>query len=154
MVKALADVVEDKCLRSTRIKTSGVVVNSCGWIKDQGYECLLFACKAFKIDIVIVLDNELLFNLFKKDLPINVKIVHEPKSGGAEARNQQVRAMIRQNTIREYFYGIPPAVYTPFNFEISYASGELTIAKIGTEKLPESCLPVGMVVEDHRTKVC
>ena len=156
MVRALADAVNSKCANSPKINASGVVINTCGWIKDQGYVCLLSACKAFRVDIVLVLENELLFNLFKKDLPESVKIVHEPKSGGVEVRDGRQRGISRRLAIREYFYGIPPTVYNPFNFEVSYSGPEgerLIIAKIGTEKLPESCLPVGMKVEDHRTKV-
>uniref|UniRef100_A0AC34QUC1 Protein CLP1 homolog n=1 Tax=Panagrolaimus sp. JU765 TaxID=591449 RepID=A0AC34QUC1_9BILA len=156
MITSLANAVDQKASRNARINASGVIINTCGWIKDEGYMALLTACKAFKVDVVIVLDHERLFNLFKSDLPVSVKIIHEPKSGGIEPRNQAQRAMARRQSIKEYFYGIPPTVFNPFVFEVSYTGPEnerLIIAKIGTEKLPESCLPVGMVPEDHRTKV-
>uniref|UniRef100_A0AC34F8L1 Protein CLP1 homolog n=1 Tax=Panagrolaimus sp. ES5 TaxID=591445 RepID=A0AC34F8L1_9BILA len=157
LIQTLANLVDEKCALSPRINTSGVIINTCGWIKDAGYHALLVASKAFKVDVVVVLDNELLFNNFKKDLPNFVKIVHEPKSGGVEVRSQAQRAAARNLCIQTYFYGTKQSPFHPFTIEFSYAKldeeQELYIARVGTDKLPDSCLPFGMTVEDHRTKV-
>ena len=57
----------------------------------------------------------------------------------------------------QYFYGTRSSPLFPHSFEISYdkpaEEQELQIAKIGAEQLPDSCLPVGMVLEDHRLQV-
>jgi polyribonucleotide 5'-hydroxyl-kinase len=157
LIQTLANVVDEKSALSQRINTSGVIINTCGWIKDGGYHALLVASKAFKVDVVVVLDNELLFNNFTKDLPSFVKIVHEPKSGGVEVRTPAQRATARNRCIQSYFYGTRQSPFHPFTIEFSYAKPdeeqELFIAKVGTDKLPDSCLPFGMTVEDHRTKV-
>uniref|UniRef100_A0A914Z814 Protein CLP1 homolog n=1 Tax=Panagrolaimus superbus TaxID=310955 RepID=A0A914Z814_9BILA len=157
LIQTVANLVDEKCAFSPRINASGVVINTCGWIKDSGYHALLVASKAFKVDIVVVLDNELLFNNFKKDLPNFVKIVHEPKSGGVEVRSTAQRAASRNRCIQNYFYGTKHSPFHPFTIEFSYAKSEeeqeLYIARVGTDKLPDSCLPFGMTVEDHRTKV-
>lgn len=85
------------------------------------------------------------------------QIVHEPKSGGVEVRSQAQRASARNRCIQSYFYGTKQSSFHPFTIELSYAKPEeeqdLFIAKVGTEKLPDSCLPFGVTVEDHRTKV-
>ena len=55
------------------------------------------------------------------------------------------------------FYGTKSCPYFPHSFEISYGKPadeqELLLAKVGVEQLPESCLPKGMKVEDHRMTV-
>jgi len=47
--------------------------------------------------------------------------------------------------------------FSPYSFEFSYDKigdeQELSLYKIGAEQIPDSCLPIGMVVEDHRTQV-
>ena len=61
---------------------SGVVINTCGWVKAKGYQMLVHAAKAFEVDVVIVLDQERLFNELVRDLPDSVRIAFQPKSGG------------------------------------------------------------------------
>uniref|UniRef100_A0A7E4W136 Protein CLP1 homolog n=1 Tax=Panagrellus redivivus TaxID=6233 RepID=A0A7E4W136_PANRE len=157
LIETLAATINEKCATIPRINASGVVINTCGFVKDAGYTALLHAAKNFKIDVVIVLENERLVNNLTKDLPNFVKIVHEPKSGGVEPRQTTQRQKARHDVVKSYFYGTRHTIFHPFTIEISYGVPEeeqqLIIAKVGTEKLPDSCLPVGVVLEDHRTKV-
>lgn len=60
---------------------SGVVINTCGWVKDEGYKSLTHVAQAFEVDVIIVLDQERLYNELKNDIPF-IKIVFLPKSGG------------------------------------------------------------------------
>ena len=64
------------------VKYSGCIINTCGWIKGQGYQSLLHTAQAFEADVVLVLDNERLYNDLKRDLPPFVNIVLQPKSPG------------------------------------------------------------------------
>ncbi|KHN76592.1 Protein CLP1 -like protein [Toxocara canis] len=52
---------------------------------------------------------------------------------------------------KQYFYGTRSHPLYPHSFEVKF--DEVTICKIGGERLPPECLPYGMKVEDHRTKV-
>ncbi|EFX62356.1 hypothetical protein DAPPUDRAFT_120305 [Daphnia pulex] len=61
---------------------SGVIINTCGWVKGQGYQMLIHAAKAFEVDLIIVLDQERRYNELVRDLPETVKVVFQPKSGG------------------------------------------------------------------------
>ena len=61
---------------------SGVIINTCGLVKGQGYQMLIHAAKAFQVDLIIVLDQERLHNELVRDLPENVKVLFQPKSGG------------------------------------------------------------------------
>lgn len=63
-------------------KMSGVIINTCGWIKGQGYKQLLHTATAFEVDVILVLDQERLYNELVRDIPSFVKVVLLPKSGG------------------------------------------------------------------------
>lgn len=63
-------------------KTSGVIINTCGWIKGEGYRHLLHATTTFEVDVILVLDQERLYNELVRDIPKFVKVVLLPKSGG------------------------------------------------------------------------
>ncbi|PIO76356.1 Pre-mRNA cleavage complex II protein Clp1 [Teladorsagia circumcincta] len=115
------------------------------------YACIVSAAEAFEVDVVVVLDHERLYNELQRDLPTFVKILHQPKSGGVETRSRQSRLAARSASIHRYFYGVHSNPYFPFTYEMTFA--DVIFCKIGTEKLPESCLPFGSKVEDHQTKV-
>jgi len=157
LVRQLAIAVKRKCATLPSANIGGYVVNTCGWVKGQGYDLILKSAEAFEPDVVVVLDHERLFNELQKDLPGFVKICHMPKSGGVEARSQEVRIAARNAAIHRNFYGTRQSAFYPHLFEFSYDKPadeiELQIAKIGAEAVPESLLPVGMKIEDHRTQV-
>ena len=48
----------------------------------QGYQLLIHAAKTFKVDFIIVLDQERLYNELVRDMPDFVKVLFQPKSGG------------------------------------------------------------------------
>uniref|UniRef100_A0A8R1E633 Clp1 domain-containing protein n=1 Tax=Caenorhabditis japonica TaxID=281687 RepID=A0A8R1E633_CAEJA len=50
-----------------------------------------------------------------------------------------------------YFYGTRSNNLYPFTFDVPF--DDVTLCKIGAEQLPESCLPIGMEIENHETKV-
>jgi len=151
LVEQLANVVTKRCKLSPEANHSGVIINTCGWIKGDGYACLVNAAEKFEVDVVVVMDHERLFNELQRDLPTFVRIVHQPKSGGVEDRSREMRVASRKSAIDKYFYGTRSLQYRPHSFELRFE--EVIIVKVGTEELPDSCLPYGMKPEDHRTKV-
>lgn len=69
---------------------SGAIINTCGWVKGQGYQMLIHAAKAFQVDLIIVLDQERLYNELVRDMPETVKVVFQPKSGGVSSKNAKL----------------------------------------------------------------
>lgn len=67
---------------SISAKMSGVIINTCGWIKALGYKQLLYTATAFEVDVILVLDQERLYNELVRDVPNFIKVVLLPKSGG------------------------------------------------------------------------
>jgi len=77
-----------------KVNASGVIVNTCGWIDGLGFELILFAMVALKVDVVLVIDNERLY----ADLSVGVgegrEVVKLSKSGGVVTRPPQFRRKV------------------------------------------------------------
>lgn len=67
------------------------MINTCGWVKGEGYKQLLIAAKSFEVDVILVLDQERLYNELVRDLPTFVKVVFLPKSGGVSVSNKSFK---------------------------------------------------------------
>ncbi|VDK17876.1 unnamed protein product [Anisakis simplex] len=151
LVKELAETIAKRRKLSADANYGGVIINTCGWVKGEGYACLVNAAEQFEVDVVIVLDHERLYNELQRDLPSFVKILHQPKSGGVENRSREMRIAARNSSVHKFFYGTRAKPLYPHSFELKF--DEVILCKIGGEKLPAECLPYGMKVEDYRTKV-
>jgi len=64
------------------VNYSGLIINTCGWVKGKGYQHLTHIALAFEVDVILVLDQERLYNELVRDMPVFVKVVLLPKSGG------------------------------------------------------------------------
>jgi len=152
LISKLAETVHERIESNRKAKASGVVINTCGWIKGEGYGVLTHIAQAFEVDVVIVLDTERLYMQMKIDMPSFVKVLFLPKSGGVVERNNAARQESRDQRLREYFYGRPPAfTLHPHSFQVKFS--EAKIYKIGAPPIPQSCLPLGMKGEETRTKL-
>ncbi|ESO00095.1 hypothetical protein HELRODRAFT_101326 [Helobdella robusta] len=150
LVSVMAEAVNYRSEFNNHCNISGVIINTCGWVKGSGYDCLKHAASAFEIEILVVMDHELLYTKFQKDIPDFVKIVMLPKSGGVVERSQNFRTNKRYTKIKNYFYGVSGNLY-PHTFEVRFQDVE--IYKIGAPKLPDSMLPLGMIPEDNNMKL-
>lgn len=139
------------------VKESGVIINTGGYIHGVGYRQILHAAKEFRVDIILAIDQEKLYNELVRDQPDFVKILFTPKSGGVVSKSQENRRENRDKRIKEYFYGLKlketgsgTQLY-PHSFELSFNS--FKIYQIGAPEVPNSCLPLGMKKEDHLTQL-
>lgn len=131
-------------------KSSGIIINTCGWVKEKGYTHLLQAAKAFEVGAILVLDQERLYNELLRDIPKFVQVVFLNKSGGVVERSKKIRSELRDLRIKEYFYGLRSPLY-PHSFDVKWA--DVHIYKIGAPSLPDSCMPLGMKTTDNMTKL-
>ncbi|XP_076267224.1 protein CLP1 homolog [Rhynchophorus ferrugineus] len=151
IVDQLAVTVKERLEVNKKTRHSGVFINTCGWIKGEGYKSILNSGKAFEVDVILVLDQERLYNELVRDMPNYVKIVFLQKSGGVVERSKHVRSEARDQRIRDYFYGTIKNQLYPHSFDVKWS--EIKIFKIGAPPLPDSCLPHGMKPKDHLTKL-
>eukprot|EP00092_Neocalanus_flemingeri_P007445 GFUD01008041.1.p1 GENE.GFUD01008041.1~~GFUD01008041.1.p1 ORF type:complete len:444 (+),score=129.18 GFUD01008041.1:63-1334(+) len=152
LVSRLADVVRERLVKNRKAEVSGVVINTCGWIRGEGYNQIKHIAQAFEVDVIIVLDQERVYNDLVRDMPKFVKVVWQPKSGGVVSRNQEQRAESRDSRVKQYFYG-PRNNLFPHSFEVSFSEIKDKLYKIGAPELPDSCLPLGMKITDNKTKL-
>ena len=123
-------------------RASGILVNTCGWTDGDGYELLLHAIRAFKIDVVLVIDHERLFNDIKTaPFAQKVECIKLRKSGGVLPRDPETRRADRQRAVREYFYGGNGELHphsTVMNF------GVMKVCRVGGgPQAPATALPIG-----------
>lgn len=150
LVSRMAEVINIRSEQSHKVNSSGVIINTGGWVRGGGYDALKHAAGSFEVDVILVLDQERLYNQLKGDLPDFVKIVLLPKSGGVVERSQHARAEARDSKVHEYFYGAGNNM-CPRTFDVKFS--DVKLFKIGAPSLPESCLPLGMKAQDSKTKV-
>ncbi|KAI4320436.1 hypothetical protein MLD38_033918 [Melastoma candidum] len=144
LAKELADTLERQFSGNAESRAAGMVINTMGWIEGVGYELLQHAINTFKANVVLVLGQEKLFSMLKKDaLKINpsIDVVKLQKSGGVVSRNVKYRQKARSYRIREYFYGLGNEL-SPHASIASFS--DLSIYRIGGgPQAPHSALPIG-----------
>lgn len=175
LLSKLADVTLKRMQTNKKIKSSGMIINTCGWIKGEGYKHILHAAEAFQVAAIFVLDQERLYNELLRDVPktaqgkskcyfsflygfdLNLKIENQlfsvvflQKSGGVVERSKALRIEARDTRIREYFYGKRSPLY-PHSFDVKWS--DIQICKVGAPALPDSCMPLGMKAEGNKTKL-
>ncbi|XP_034240619.1 protein CLP1 homolog [Thrips palmi] len=150
LVSTLAECIKERMQANRKANVSGVIINTCGWVKQSGYRSLTHIAQAFEVDVIVVLDQERLYNELVRDMPPFVRVVFLPKSGGVVERNKAARSEARDSRVKEYFYGLRSPMY-PHSFDVRFS--DVKIYKIGAPSLPDSCMPLGMKADDNKTKL-
>lgn len=151
LVSRMAEIVATRAVEGNRrAGVSGTIINTGGWVKGEGYQSIKHAALAFEVDVILVIDQERLYNELVRDMPKFVKVVFVPKSGGVVERSPQARAECQDSRIRQYFYGLKTHLF-PHSFDVKFC--DVKVYKIGAPSLPDSCMPLGMKAEDNRTKL-
>mmetsp|Transcript_12531 Transcript_12531/g.35570 ORF Transcript_12531/g.35570 Transcript_12531/m.35570 type:complete len:594 (+) Transcript_12531:24-1805(+) len=133
-VDSMAERIEARLRADDMARSSGIIVNTNGWIRDEGYECLLHAAKVLKISVLLVLGHDRLYSMltshYKKQQkqrdeasanaaegegaasssslslpPPPPKLLKLPRSGGAVSRQSRFVASCRSRAVKRYFYG-------------------------------------------------
>lgn len=150
LLSKLAEVTLKRLQTNKKIKSSGMIINTCGWVKGEGYKHILHAAEAFQVAAIFVLDQERLYNELLRDVPKSAQVVYLQKSGGVVERSKNLRAEARDARIREYFYGKRTPFY-PHSFDVKWS--DIQICKVGAPALPDSCMPLGMKADSNKTKL-
>ena len=154
LVTQLAGMVAKRMAKEPLVRRSGVIINTGSHIHGHGYRLLLHVASEFKVDIILAIDQEKLYNELARDQTNFVKVLLTPKSGGVLIKSPEHRAENRSRRIEEYFYGSnlrSAGQLYPHSFNIAFRS--LRIYQIGAPEVPTSCLPLGMKKTDHQTQL-
>ena len=127
-------------------KTSGIIVNTCGWIDNIGHELIVDAISIFNIDVVLVMSHDRLHASLSAQVPSEVTVVKLPRSGGVVERNPNIRRRYRQTAIHQYFYGSSKTdvleTYSPPSIILKFS--DLLFLRHGNLELTDALLPLGM----------
>jgi len=95
-------------------RSSGIIVNTNGWIQDEGFQLLLHTVKVMDINIVLIMGHDRLYSMmsnhFKKNPPteegaLPIKVIKLPRSGGTVSRETVFLRQARSRSMKRYFYG-------------------------------------------------
>ncbi|KAL4108168.1 hypothetical protein QTP88_018410 [Uroleucon formosanum] len=151
LISRMAEVIHQRMDENPRINCSGLIINTCGWVKGKGYQHLTHIALAFEVDVILVLDQERLYNELVRDMPVFVKVVLLPKSGGVVERSNKFRLEGREARIREFFYGTPRNVLHPHTCEVRFS--DIKVYRIGAPPIPNTLMPLDMQKTDLETKL-
>lgn len=147
--------------------SSGVFVNTMGWVDGMGYDLLLHAIDKLKIETVLVIGHVRLFSQLRKTFPFTekdpekakakpkdarrVEVVKMAKSSGVVARDSVYRKNTREGKIRSYFYG-PSRELSPFSRSVQ--TSQVHVFRVGGGlQVPLSALPIGTAARGAEDKM-
>lgn len=155
-------------------RTSGCIINTCGWTDGIGLQLLFDAQRIFEANIVVCVDQDRLVNDMRNRLGNTAHIIKLPKSGGVVSRSTADRVAARARRTKEYFFGLRSELSPASTvvreadvkiFKIGGASGpvgrvrpdaapRLTLcSRLPAPPLPMSCLPIGSEPPKYETQL-
>ncbi|XP_015926999.2 polyribonucleotide 5'-hydroxyl-kinase Clp1 [Parasteatoda tepidariorum] len=144
-IKKLGEILQTRLRETNRnARTSGVIIDTCGWTRGDGYNALTLAAMSFQIDKLVVVQEERLYTQLKRDMPSCVEVLYMPKMLGVNERTRPVRIHYREKRVKEYFYGSTVELH-PHTFEIHFS--EIKIYQV-TMKSPAPDSSVGVSLND------
>jgi len=136
-------------------RSSGLVINTMGWVEGAGYELLLDAIRAFCADVVVVMGHDKTFANLKADLAREggaaggaaaVELIRLARSGGAVERSRDVRKGARSGRVKAYFYGpergggLPPLLSPEL---ITVPFDDVAVLRVGGAASDAGLVPIG-----------
>lgn len=147
LVSRMAAVCEQRVEQDPVIKSSGHIINC----PELDKATTMHAQAELKADVLVVIDNERLYNELLAGLP-GCSVVKLVKSGGVVPRDTQYCESARKVQIKRYFYG-PPGAHQihPHSFSVRFE--DVKMYKIGAPPIPAACLPLGQDPKAHETQL-
>jgi len=125
-----------------QVNKSGMIVNTPPLnIKDA--QLIEDIVSDFEINVLCVVGNERLFIDLKKRFKEKLSIVKVPKSGGCVERDDAFIRQSQQKSIREYFYGTPKSILSPYTVHVDFTVVKVFKPFIETNNYISSVLPIG-----------
>jgi polyribonucleotide 5'-hydroxyl-kinase len=161
-VTALGGKLDRRIHNDEWVRRSGLIVNTNGWIQDEGFQLLLHSVAALKISVVLVMGHDRLYSMMKSAVGKTktaaatttktsnaIKVIKVPRSGGVVSRESAFMNQCRSRSIKRYFYGsvvesatashrVPQL--TPFAVQVAFS--KLIVYKFAAMSLSASLLPV------------
>lgn len=112
-------------LKRSRMKSSGAIIDTCGWVDGGGYKLIKEIIELFEVNVVLVLSKKSLYYKLKDDVSRKTELTFVNKFK-VSTRNQTVRTDNRNNSVNQYFYGSHGQL-KPYTIKVNF--NELQIYK-------------------------
>ena len=89
LLNNLVEKINSRFEKDADAKSSGLIINTCGWIEAAGFDLLLHIMKLFAIDVALVMGHDKLYSNLASSVDgagTRVIIVRLPRSGGTVNR--------------------------------------------------------------------
>jgi len=140
-LSALFTQIDAVCDQEVKAGRSGVIINTPGSMMSTGYALLKDTIRITRANIILVLDNDRLYNDLKSSLSgQSIDVIKLPKSGGVVTRSPDFARRSRKEMIRQYFYGVKRDL-SPRVITLSW--GEVALYRVGSFRAPLAALPIG-----------
>ncbi|XP_050426230.1 protein CLP1 homolog isoform X2 [Adelges cooleyi] len=114
LVTQMAKIIHARMAVNPIINNSGIIINTSGQIEGKYYDTLTHIALAFEVDVILVLDEDQLYDHLLQDMPNFVKVLYLPKSDWLPVRSKEMRRLTMENRIREYFFSKPKTKFYPY----------------------------------------
>jgi len=146
LVDKLAKAATRRAERDPVVASSGYIVNTSDLDKDM----VMSVAAQFEIDVVMVLDNERMYNELQAAIPGST-VVKLTKSGGVVPRDMAAKEAARLSHVKQYYYGSPGQGALHPALPVVHFD-DVSIFKIGAPPVPAACLPFGADPFGHETQ--
>ena len=87
LISSLAAKINDRVSRDLDARSSGLIVDTSGWIDGEGFNLIMHAIQALSVDVVLVMSHDKLYSnlgaaLQTQGMAGQVTVVKLPRSGG------------------------------------------------------------------------
>jgi polyribonucleotide 5'-hydroxyl-kinase len=135
-VVAMGRKIDERLKRDDSARSSGIIVNTNGWIQNEGFDLLVKTVTALRINVILIVGHDRLYSMMKKsiataDTTNAIKIIKVPRSGGVVSRASNYMLNSRSRSIRRYFYGAmldPPS---------TGSTTTTTTTNLSTQRIPQ-----------------
>ncbi|OQV15728.1 Polyribonucleotide 5'-hydroxyl-kinase Clp1 [Hypsibius exemplaris] len=148
-IKRMGEVIDRRFANDDRARHSGLIINAFAWVKTHGYNHIFTIAKAFKVNFIVVLENDAMYGQLKNSpaelasLEKDLQIVQMPKARGLADRYPEDRRIHRESRVRINIYGHPlrSPKHVPFFHELDFA--DVALCKLGNPTVNALLLPAG-----------
>ncbi|OLY83305.1 Protein clpf-1 [Smittium mucronatum] len=147
VVKSLADSIEKQLSLSPKYSKSGFIIDTSDQIDHSNYQLLQDIIADFKVDRILVVDNERLFSDFNKMYSQNqsVSVAKVPKSGGQQKEEEKEKEAVESLQIDESsIINSPVLGYINITL-VDMKASHLVVLSPAPGRIPEKVLLAGEI---------
>lgn len=140
-IHRLSQAVKSRLEKDEDAWKAGIIVNTmaCFGTRKEDFQTLLSVITQFNIDVILVMDNDRLFNDLSSQFGSTLVVRKVSKSGGVEPKSKELRQNMINKKIHHYFYGTDRSL-TPERKELKFAAASVFRSR---QKMSASMLPKG-----------